>query len=291
MVFDRSSLSVDAGIPVSREMAAMDRPDATSWLIRSCHMGPDLRLAESKSQRLTEYRSSYRMHMASTFGERVKRMREKRKMSKAALARAAGVSPSTITEIEDGTNEESRKLPRIASALRANPLYLSEGRQPEDAPEGGGSSVSVIDRATGEISIPQLDVQGSMGHGAIPPDHIDVVRNVVVNRKELEKQCSFTSPQNLQIITGYGRSMKPTFQDGDPLLVDTGVQSVTIDAVYVFEIEDELFIKGLQRLPGGRLRVISHNREENDPWDISPEQMETFRVRGRVVMAWNARRL
>ncbi len=130
-----------------------------------------------------------------------------------------------------------------------------------------------------------------MGAGAIPPDHIDVVRNVVVNRKELEKQCSFTSPLNLQIITGYGRSMKPTFQDGDPLLVDTGVYTVTVDAVYVFEIDGELFIKGIQRLSAGRLRVISHNRDENDPWDITPAQMETLKIRGRVVMAWNARRL
>lgn len=143
----------------------------------------------------------------------------------------------------------------------------------------------------GSFSIPQLDVSGSMGAGSIPPDHVDVVRNVVVNRKELEKQCSFTSAQNLQIITGYGRSMQPTFQDGDPLLVDTGVSAVTVDAVYVFEIEGELFIKGLQRLPGGRLRVISHNRSENDPWEIDPFQMESLKIRGRVVMAWNARRL
>ena len=253
------------------------------------HMGSNVRLAEANCQRLSEYRSSYRSRM-STFAERVRRLREKRGMNKAALAKAAKLSPSTITDIENGKNDTTRALPRLAKALGANLLYLTDGKLPE---ESGDLSVSVAvhDRSTGDILIPQLDVLGSMGAGAIPPDHIDVVRNVVVNRKELEKQCSFTSPQNLQIITGYGRSMKPTFQDGDPLLVDTGVDTVTVDAVYVFEIDGELFIKGIQRLSAGRLRVISHNRDENDPWDITPAQMETLKIRGRVVMAWNARRL
>lgn len=279
---------MDGGMPASSAICRIDMPEATSDSIIGFHMGVDIRLAESKCQRLTEGLSSYRRRM--TFGERVKEMRELRGLTRDALAKRARVAGSTITDIEDGTNQQSRKLAQIARALGANPLYLTDGILPKESEEIG-ISLAVYERDSGEISIPQLDVLGSMGTGAIPPDHIDVVRNVIVNRKELEKQCSFTAPQNLQIITGYGRSMKPTFSDGDPLLVDVGVTSVTIDAVYVFEIEGELFIKGLQRLPGGRLRVISHNREENDPWEINPFQMETLKIRGRVVMAWNARRL
>lgn len=292
VVSERSSLSVDAGIPVSSEMAFMERPDATSASMSAFHMGPDLRLAEDRSQRVTECRPEYCSDMSTphTFGERVLEMRLLRGMKQADLARASGLSPTTINEIESGLNQTTRKLSQLAKALRANPMYLTDGKLPRDA-EDLSLSVDLPDIRAGDISIPQLDVWGSMGHGAVPPDHVDVVRNVIVNRKELEKQCSFTAPQNLQIITGYGRSMQPTFQDGDPLLVDTGVTTVTIDAVYVFEIEGEIYIKGLQRLPGGRLRVISHNRSENDPWEIDPFQMESLKIRGRVVMAWNARRL
>lgn len=284
----RNSLRVEAGMPVSFEIAAMLRPDASSCSMISFHMGPNLRLAESVCQRLSESFSDYRAPMS--FAERVKARRNELGFSQAALARAAGLSPPTINEIESGKNMTSRHLPALARALRCNPLYLTDGKLPKES-DSGTIIPAMLDRASGEISIPQLDVQGSMGHGSIPPDHIDVVRNVIVNRKELEKQCSFTAPQNLQIITGYGRSMQPTFCDGDPLLVDTGVTSVNIEAVYVFELEGELFIKGIQRLPGGRLRVISHNREENDPWDLTPEQVSTLQIRGRVVMAWNARRL
>lgn len=252
------------------------------------HMGPDIRLSEVACQRLSESRHDYRPPMG--FGARVTEMRELRGLSKAALAKSAGVSPSTVTEIESGKNETSRYLTSIARALAANPEYLSEGRLPKEAMSHQVNAL-LPTRKSGQVSIPQLDVQGSMGPGAIPPDHIDVVRNLIVDRNELAKQCSFTSPQNLQVITGYGRSMRPTFSDGDPLLIDTGVSTVTIDGVYVFEIDGELYIKGLQRIPGNGLRVISHNREEFDPWDISKAQMERMRVRGRVVLAWNSRRL
>lgn len=141
------------------------------------------------------------------------------------------------------------------------------------------------------LAIPQLDVAGAMGDGAYPPDHIDVVRMVSVRVSDLKKQCTFTSPDNLRIITGYGRSMKPTFSDGDPLLVDIGVNSIDLDAIYAFTFNERFFIKGMQRLPHGGVRVISHNRKENDPWDIAANEMYALNVHARVLLAWNANRL
>lgn len=227
-----------------------------------------------------------------TIGARLRFARKTSGFSQESLAKKIGVKQPTISDLESGKSQDSAYWPEIEQATGFRGQWIKSGKGAQRVGDIQTTNYdTALDSALNDISIPQLDVMGSMGPGAVPPDHVDVVRNVVVNRKELEKQCSFTSPQNLQIITGYGRSMKPTFQDGDPLLVDTGVSQVTVDAVYVFEIEGELFIKGLQRLPGGRLRVISHNRDENDPWEIDPFQMESLKIRGRVVMAWNARRL
>lgn len=232
----------------------------------------------------------------NTLGARVRYARKAAGLSQKALAAAIGVKQPTISELENGESRDSTYLPEIERETGFRAMWIKTGRGPEKVEDPLPIKALLADRSRGaleaaEISIPQLDVQGAMGNGAIPPDHVDVVRNVVVNRYELAKQCAFTAPQNLQIITGYGRSMQPTFSDGDPLLIDTGVTSVTIDAVYVFEIDGALYIKGLQRIPGNGLRVISHNRDEYDAWDISKEQAQTLAVRGRVVMAWNARRL
>lgn len=146
-------------------------------------------------------------------------------------------------------------------------------------------------QVSGEIAIPRMNVAGSMGLGVPPPDHIEAVQYITARVNELRKQCSFSAPENLQIITGYGRSMLPTFGPGDPLLVDTGITTVELDAVYVFSFGGDLFIKGLQRIPGNGLKVISHNREENDPWTIERADMGSMRIHGRVVLAWNSRRL
>lgn len=152
-------------------------------------------------------------------------------------------------------------------------------------------------RKDGVLDVPQLDVSASMGHGILPPEHIEVVTQIALRVSELKKQLlntPLTSPQNLRFITGFGNSMLPLFADGDILLVDTGVTDVKIDAVYVFELGDqhELFIKTLQRIPGSRaIKMISNNRESFDPHLIEDPEKAQMVVRGRVLLAWNARRL
>lgn len=233
-----------------------------------------------------------------TPGTRIKLRREMLKISRADLARMAGVPYSTLAGLENGDQTGSTKLWSIAKALQCEPRWLETGSGPMVEPAG---SVDILLRESSPtayyakdadiVAIPQMNVGGSMGDGAAPPNHPAVLQHITARISELRKQCTFSAPENLQLITGYGRSMMPTFSDGDILLIDTGIRTVELDAVYVFSIASDLFIKGLQRLPGNRLRVISHNREENDPWDITDPQMQQMAVHGRVVLAWNARRL
>ena len=217
-------------------------------------------------------------------------------MSPAELSRKSGLSPSTISDIESGKNSSTRRLSALAKALGANPMYLAEGSLPKES--GSGDVAHGINEVRSEytanrniIEISRHDISASMGHGAIPPDHVDIVRNVIADVAELRKICTFTAPANLQIITGYGESMTPTFNDGDALLVDTGVREAKLDAIYLFLFDGELFIKRIQRMPGGTLRIISDNRQAYDSWDIPPSDMYKLNVQARVVLAWNARRL
>jgi phage repressor protein C with HTH and peptisase S24 domain len=87
----------------------------------------------------------------------------------------------------------------------------------------------------------------------------------------------------LAVVTGFGDSMKPLFNPGDPLLVDTGVRAVEFDAIYFFRIGEEGFIKRLQRVPGEGLIAISENKSYKD-WVIR-EGMD-FEVFARVVKVW-----
>lgn len=140
------------------------------------------------------------------------------------------------------------------------------------------------------LEIARYDVAGSMGAGLVMPEYTDVIERMTVSASWLRSNVKFSAPSNLALITAYGDSMEGTFKDGDMLLVDRGVEEVKIDAVYVLALNDELYIKRLQRRPDGTLLMISDNKKY-DPYVIKNGELERFRVLGRVLLAWNATRL
>lgn len=157
--------------------------------------------------------------------------------------------------------------------------------------EDGERVISMAPRPfTDALQIPLMGAWASMGHGAQQVDHDEVMSTLTINRPWLARQASFTSPGNLALITGYGDSMSGTFEDGDVLIVDRGVVDIKVDAVYVLELNDELYIKRLQRRPDGNVLMISDNKKY-EPYTIENGDREKFRVLGRVILAWNARRL
>lgn len=123
-----------------------------------------------------------------------------------------------------------------------------------------------------------------MGAGVVLKDQPGVIQGWVVSPEWAQKNIrSHTGLENLAIVTGFGDSMRGMFNPGDPLLVDTGVKIVDVDAVYFFRVGNEGFIKRLQRIPGEGIRVKSVN-PEYDTWTIKPEM--DFEVFGRVVKVW-----
>lgn len=126
-----------------------------------------------------------------------------------------------------------------------------------------------------------------MGVGGVElKDQPGVIESLRVNREWLEKNVrGVDHVGSLCIVTGFGDSMRPMFNPGDPLIVDAGVKSVNFDAVYFFRVGNEGFIKRLQRVPGKGLLAISENSAYRD-WVID-ESMD-FEVFGRVLKVWRS---
>lgn len=123
-----------------------------------------------------------------------------------------------------------------------------------------------------------------MGRGVLLRDQPGVIQGWRVSPEWVEKNIrNHSGTENLCIVTGFGDSMKGMFNPGDPLVVDRGVTTVEGDAVYFFRVDDEGFIKRLQRIPGEGLRVISENKKY-ESWTIKPGM--DFQVFGRVLKAW-----
>jgi phage repressor protein C with HTH and peptisase S24 domain len=140
--------------------------------------------------------------------------------------------------------------------------------------------------ADGAISIPQFDTGGAMGASVVLKDQPGIITSFTVSRDWIRQNVKqVTSVNNLAVVTGFGDSMRPMYNPGDPLLVDAGVKEVDLYGVYFFRVGDEGFIKKLQRIPGEGIIVISVNQDYRD-WTIKPDM--DFEVFGRVVKAWSS---
>lgn len=140
------------------------------------------------------------------------------------------------------------------------------------------------------VEITQYSAYGEMGPGFMLEDHPPgVIQSWRVDKQWLRLNVpKYTHISNLCIVTGFGNSMKPRYNPGDPLLMDSGVTDVDHDAVFFFRIEQHGFIKQLQRIPtaeGMVLRARSFN-PDYESFDITP-QMD-FQLFGKILTVWRS---
>jgi transcriptional regulator with XRE-family HTH domain len=136
---------------------------------------------------------------------------------------------------------------------------------------------------TNLIIIRRWGAMGSMGNGS-PAElqHDEVIGHLGVTKswanKYLHKAQSFNT---VEMITGLGDSMCPTYNDGETLFIDRSITEMKLDAVYAFKFDDQLYIKRIQRQKGVFM-VISDN-DKYQPWQIAPSELERVRVIGRII--------
>ena len=139
------------------------------------------------------------------------------------------------------------------------------------------------------VQIPLLANAGSMGDGEELQDGDLIISELSLGREWVNSHLNITRLQNLRFIHGKGDSMSPTFNDGDVLLVDTGVMTLDVDGVYVLIANRQLFIKRVSRRLDGRLEISSDNPNVTTSEQLNGEC--DVEVCGRVIWAWNGRRL
>lgn len=165
-----------------------------------------------------------------------------------------------------------------ATLHRASAPHEAPSQNPSDPPD---------------LVISEYSTGGAMGHGFNLTDNPPgLIKSWRVTSDWLRLNVpAHTGLKNLAIVTGFGPSMKPMFNPGDPLLVDTGVKVVDHEGVYFFRVGDEGFIKMIQRVPdpegaGVMLQIISKN-PDYPPYPMSPKNPH-FEVLGKVLTVWRS---
>lgn len=216
-------------------------------------------------------------------------------LSQKEFAEAHDLDASYLSQLLNGHRKLGEKAAlnlELKIGLAAGTLTSPLGEESTTAPTNVVHLPTRAPKDKNFVLIPHLDIAASMGHGKAAPDmHIEVIRDMTVHLDWLRMQgLTFSTVENLAIITGDGDSMSGTFADGDALLVDRGISEVRTDAIYVFTLDGDLYIKRLQRLTGGLLRMISDN-PIYPPITIDESMIERMHIQARVLLAWNAKKL
>lgn len=228
-------------------------------------------------------------------------LRDADNVSKADLARATSTTPQAVNGWFKTGRVDKKHLSAIADLLHKPVRYFLDSNVlvPYQAvAAGAGWKTSDVKAKYGNdatealsIAIPIFDVSASMGIGASIPEHDTVVDTMRLTQTWVQRNLpAVSSPQNLAVISAYGDSMQPAFNDGDILLVDRGVTDFKLDAVYVIAWRGELYIKRIQRRGPDQLAIISDNKVY-EPIAVSNGERGELKVLGRVLWAWNGKRL
>ena len=214
--------------------------------------------------------------------------------SKAELARILNESSQTLNNWEKRgiSNKGMLNAQRLIGCSAA---WLETGEGPaNESTRVHTSSVNLYSQTYSNIKsipVPIFDAAGSMGIGELQPENDTVTASVWLSDKWIKKHISsnISSKENLAIITGYGDSMLPTFDDGDVLLIDTGIKSISADGVYVLSANNKIYIKRVRQRFDGQYEISSDNPAIKTI-DVLNGDHE-ISVHGRVVWAWNGRKL
>lgn len=181
-----------------------------------------------------------------------------------------------------GKSLDATAQDKIARAVADS---LSEASTP---PAAGSQAAIVVAPGHGDISIPQYDIRAAMGHGQVPAEYSEVIRNVVIREEVLrEKGVTYTSAQALSMITGWGQSMEGTINDKDPVIVDRGVNEYQGEGVYVLTWHGDLLIKRVQRQDGNHVWLISDNKN----YERQSARLDDVIIHAKVLLVWNAKKI
>lgn len=199
----------------------------------------------------------------------------------------------SVAQISDMVRGQKSFGEKVARALEREwdatlpPGWLDDETSMPQAPESN-KGFPLLHKDTVIVTIPRFSTGGSMGSGIVLHDQPGVIENWQVSKTWIAQNVRrYTSIGNLCIVTGFGDSMRPTFNPGDPLIVDKGVRSVEFDSVYFFRIGGDGYVKRLQRIPtpsGLIIKALSDNSDLYMPFDITQDM--DFEVLGRVVQVW-----
>lgn len=165
---------------------------------------------------------------------------------------------------------------------RGGSVLTSAKIAPQRVNEVGGQHFPVgVDQYVpdGFALIPRLDIQASAGSGRIavseePLEYLAFQDHWLRGRG--------INPSTARVLTARGDSMEETIRDGDVLLVDTSIDRVLDNSIYVVVYGDMVLVKRVHGRINGSLQLISDN-PRYPVEEVAKGEVDDLKIAGRVM--------
>lgn len=201
------------------------------------------------------------------------------------LSSALGEGWMKTLEVQPETVRTWRKrgsvpIRQLLHAAQLSGLPVEHFNAPSGDGEPAHSEGAVLEEDEDFVLIEMLAARVSAGNGAVNGQH-EVIGKFAFRRSWMKSKG--LNKGNAKIVRARGRSMADRINDGDILLINTSVNTLTQDGVYVIEMDGEDYVKLLQRdFPTGGVRVISYNPDYPQQLLVG-DQANKLRICGHVV--------
>lgn len=200
-----------------------------------------------------------------------------------ALQKKLGTKGKPIYDIDRGKSR-SPSADMLHAIAEVFELPMSFFTARGDAPTFPDQPLTTTADGGETVEIIQLDLSLSMGPGTIIDDWTE--SQPVTFDLAFIRNITRSPPGRLRLVTGIGRSMEPTLQNGDTVMIDTlDRQLARQDGIYWVSIYGAAAIKRLRTIGQDRVLIISDNKDV----DSQEVPMADLRIEGRAI--WAARGL
>ncbi|EAL5962958.1 LexA family transcriptional regulator [Campylobacter jejuni] len=216
--------------------------------------------------------------------QKIKVARKNLGITQEKLSMLSGISIQNIKKLETdlNSNPTNKTLKKLALALEVDEEYFVSKLSPSNVSKSANFVSYLSPSAKLEsqtlnddmINIPFFEnVRASAGSGTYNDE--ESTQTLGLSKSFLRECFGLYSFLNLSVIVGHGDSMTPTLPENCYLLIQQG--EVKEGEICVTRIEDELYVKRLQKRPS--LKLLSDNKAY-EPINL---EGENFEILGRVV--------
>ncbi len=189
-----------------------------------------------------------------------------------------GLAPA-LEPTQQGQQSQRSSVPPASSALmRENTSATTH----KDSVEQGKASWKDEEEsfASEFCTIPLVAAKLSAGGGSLETEGL-VLQRMAFRRDWLQRRGRV---ENMVLMRVHGDSMEPYIQDGDLALIDTSQKSIIPYAVYAVGVDDGIYVKSVETMPGQRLVLRSFN-DRYSPMDIDMrgDLADSVRIIGKVL--------